>query len=191
MHKTWMILGGLVILLTLLVSCQQITPTVHIVPEAQPSPSAIPTAQDGVLVALSASTSELAVGDVMVITVEVHRVKNLMGAEVHVQFDPTRLQVVDTDQDIEGVEIVHGEFLQPDFVAINMVDNNSGVVDYAIAQMPPNTAVEGNGDICKIQLEATASGSTSVLINSVVLADAGAQEIPAVLVNEKLDIDIK
>ena len=181
----------LMLLLIVLVSCQQVKPTVQMTPEPQPSPKVESTPADGILVGFGAPVSELEVGESLVITVEIRRVENLMGAEVHVQFDPHFLQVEDAEPDTEGVEVAHGEFLKPDFIAINAGDNETGRIDYAIAQMPPLAPVEGSGDICRVQMKALASGTTGVTLTSVVLADPAGQQIPAIMLYDTLDIEIK
>jgi hypothetical protein len=191
MKKTRMLDITVIILLILLSGCQKVAPTVQLAPDPQPTPQVNPTPADGVFVDLTAPVMDLGVGESLIISVEIHRVENLMGAQVHLQFDPKLLHVEDAEPGTEGVAVSHGEFLEPDFIAINASDNLSGSVDYAVAQMQPHPAVDGSGTLCRITVKAAAAGSTSFTLTSVVLADANGQQIPAIIVNDTLDIEIK
>ena len=191
MKKLKMLDTTLIMFLILLSGCQKITPTVQLTPDLLPTPRVNPTPADGVFVDLTAPVTDLNVGETLVMTVEIHRVENLMGAQVHLQFDPQIFEVDDAEPDTESVEVSHGEFLQADFIAINTSDNQSGSVDYAVAQMPPHIAFEGSGNLCRITVKALAAGYSSIALDSVVLADADGQQISTILVNDTLDITIK
>jgi hypothetical protein len=126
---------------------------------------------------LDPETLELATGDVATLDIRVENVAHMAGAEVHLTYDPALLEVVDADPATEGVQIAHGDFLSPDFVVQNGADQLGGTLDYAIACMPLDKAVSGDGVLARITFRALAGGEASVAIQSALLADSQGQMI--------------
>ncbi|MDF1513322.1 MAG: cohesin domain-containing protein [Anaerolineae bacterium] len=180
-----------VVLCLVLVGCRQSEP----VPPAEgtpgSSPAAEPTPADGVLIVMTVSAQEVKVGDTVEVDVEVLRVENLTGAEIHLQFASGLVEFEDADPDEQGLQVSHGEFVHPDFVAINQVDHAQGQLSYAIAQMPPSQPVSGNGVLFTASFTALQPGDVELVITSAILADDKGVEIPAVLINEVVTITIK
>lgn len=191
MKMPWWCRAGFLVILTVLVGCQPAETPVQDTPGTPSATQAKPTPSTGVIVSLYAPDTQVKVGDTLEVAVGIDRVENLIGAEVHVQYDAQFLQVEDVEPEEEGVQVAHGTFLQPDFVVINLGDNQTGILDYAIAQMPPHNAVNGNGQLFTIRLQAMAPGSSDIVLKEVVLADASAQEIPIALVIDTLTITIE
>lgn len=121
----------------------------------------------------------LAPGDTAEITILVEGVTSLAGAEVHLGYDPGPVDVIDSDPGTEGVQIAHGGFLPPDFVALNQVDNQNGSLDYAIARMPPHPPASGSGSLAVIRVKGINVGKSKLSINQVLLADPDGFPIPA------------
>jgi len=134
------------------------------------------TAQ-GAKVWLDPATLELAPGEEGMLHVRVENVAQLVGAEVHLTFDPVLLEVVDADPASEGAQVSHGDFLSPDFVVQNVADPAAGTVDYAIVCIPVSKAVSGSGVLTHVAFRALAEGETRVTIRSALLADAQSQPI--------------
>jgi len=127
---------------------------------------------------LDPATLKLAPGGAGTLDVRVENIARLAGAEVHLTFDPVLLEVVDADPSMEGAQIVHGDFLSPDFVVQNTADAATGTIDYAIATMSLDEAVSGSGVLARIPFRALAEGETQVTIRSVLLSDTQGQPIP-------------
>lgn len=128
-------------------------------------------AQGTTIVKIAPATTTVAVNGTVVVTVAIEGVSNLAGAEVHLSFDPALLEVADADAGTAGVQIAHGNFLSPDFVAQNQVNTTTGMIDYAIAQMPPHAAVNGTGTLANITFKAKAAGTSALTLVTVLLAD--------------------
>ncbi len=141
-----------------------------------PTPQAL--AADPV-VKIVPATSTIQVGETVVVSVTVENVSNLFGAEFHLSFDASILEVVDADAGTGGIQISMGDFLAPDFVAQNLADNATGTIDFAISQMAPHAAVSGSGTLATITFKGKAAGTASVSFTSVLLADAGGGQIPS------------
>lgn len=136
-----------------------------------------PTAAQGARVWLDPATLELSPGNEGAFDIRVEDVTQLAGAEVHLAFDPALLEVVDADPSTEGLQIAHGDFLSPDFVAQNISDPATGTVDYAIACIPLDKAVSGSGVLARITFRALDGGQTLIETRSVLLADKQKQPI--------------
>ncbi|HHN93896.1 MAG TPA: hypothetical protein ENK17_03935 [Anaerolineae bacterium] len=120
---------------------------------------------------LDPAVLELSPGDEGTVAIHVSNVTAMAGAEVHLTFDPVILEVLDADPGADGVQIAHGDFLSPDFVAQNTVDMSAGTVDYAIACMPADKAVSGDGVLARLSVRALSTGKTQLVVRSVILAD--------------------
>jgi hypothetical protein len=134
-------------------------------------------AQGGARIYTDPDTLILAPGDSGTLEIRVENVSQLAGAEVHLTFAPTVLEMVDTDAAMEGIQISHGGFLSPDFVVQNIVDPSAGTIDYAIACIPVDKAVSGDGVLARISFNTIAHGETEVRIRSTLLADRQSQSI--------------
>lgn len=167
--------------------CQQAGPNVTPVP----TPEREPTPQAGVLVSLEAQRLSLAVGETTEISVQIERAEDLMGAEVHLQFDPDQVVVEDADTGMDGVQVAHGDWLMADFVAANLCDLEAGQVDYAIAQMPPHPPVGGSGQLLTMTVKALSQGSARITLFSVILADATGKELAAHLIDSTVELTVQ
>jgi len=136
-----------------------------------------PGTNPGARIWLDPATLDLAPGDTATLDIRVDDVSQLAGAEVHVTFEPTLLEVVDADPSTEGTQIAHGDFLNADFVVQNTADPTAGTVDYAIACMQLEQAASGGGVLARITFRALAEGETRITISGVLLADMQGQPI--------------
>ena len=134
-------------------------------------------AADAIVRIIPAST-DVDVGQTAVLQVYVEDISNLSGAEFHIAFDASRLEVIDADASKDGVQVNIGDFLSPDFVAKNEVDNAAGVIDFGIAQMAPSTPVSGNGTLASITFRGKTAGTANVTLSSVLMSDPNGSQIP-------------
>ncbi len=131
----------------------------------------------GTAVVINPPTSEVAIGATVTVEVRIENVADMYGAEVHLNFNSAVLEVVDADAGTAGVQVEHGSFLSPDFVAQNTVDQGSGMIHYAIAQMPPNEPVSGTGVLVKVTFRGKTAGTSPVNFTSVILSDRNGMPI--------------
>jgi hypothetical protein len=129
-------------------------------------------------VALSVQPTTVAVGDVAEAVLSIRDVIELYGAEVHLRFDPSMLEIVDEHGSADGVRMEAGGILKVGFTVINAVDNEAGSASYAVAQMPPSRAVTGSGDLVVFRVRTKAAGTTALSLESVILANAKGEAIP-------------
>jgi LysM repeat protein len=140
-------------------------------------PSSTVLAADATVRIIPAAT-DVDVGQTAVLQVYVDDISNLSGAEFHISFDASRLEVIDADAGKDGVQVNIGDFLVADFVAKNEADNTAGKIDFGIAQMSPNTPVSGSGTLASITFRGKAEGTANVTLDSVLMSDANGAQIP-------------
>jgi len=131
--------------------------------------AAVPAeAEAGTVVRIDPASSALPIGETTVVNVRIDNVSELAGAEVHLTYDSSLLEV----QQIEA-----GGFPAADFVAQNKFGD--GKIDYAIAQMPKqHNPVSGSGIMLKITLKGKTDGASPLDFKGVILANPAGKAIP-------------
>jgi LysM repeat protein len=122
---------------------------------------------------------QVAVGQSATIEIRIENVSGLYAADVELRFNPALLQVQDADPGRDGVQIQPGNFPSPDFVALNSADNATGVIRYALTQLPPKSPVSGSGLLATVVLRGQAAGTADLTFSIVNLANAQGQQLPA------------
>lgn len=117
------------------------------------------------------SYRELAVGDVLTASVNVSDATDLFGYELHITFDPSVLHVVDMDLALDGVNMAPGDFVRPDFVAINSASNITGTADIAVTQVG-GEGHSGAGALAVITFQAVNVGQGLVQFSSYGLSNS-------------------
>jgi LysM repeat protein len=144
---------------------------------------AAPAQQNGVNVKIQPDSQTIQVGDTTTVDVQVENVSNLFGVDLQLSFDPSIVQVVDSNPLVPGVQIEPGSFLDISggngFVVDNSVDNTAGTITYAATLLAPAAPVSGSGPLVRITFEGVAEGESSVMLTSVLLSDDKAQPIEA------------
>jgi len=178
-------LAGLAVAILLVVSFGCTIPRRE--PAAGPSgdidefvPPPVAQAESDTVIRIAPPTQQATVGDATVIEIWVDDVVDLMGADIQIQFNPAILQVVDFDGSKDGIQIEPGYFLAPDFVVTNDVNNQAGLISYAVSQVDPTLPAGGSGVLAKISFLPIAAGSSSLDFTKtqlVVIINDSAQEI--------------
>ncbi len=132
-------------------------------------------AQGGTVVNIVPTSTSVHVGDIVLVEVQIQNVSDLFGLELHINFDPTILEVADANPDQAGIQVGHGNFLSPD----QEVQNNAsgGTIDYAISQLAPHQGVSGSGTLIRITFRGKTEGVSSVTLQNVILANSAASPI--------------
>jgi hypothetical protein len=129
--------------------------------------------------------SQAGVGEIVELEIAVQDVTDLYAAQVQLTFDPSVVQVQDTDPrpSAPGVQIRPGDWFDPhQYVLVNEVDNATGEIDFAVTQLHPAEARNGSGVLATVILQAVGQGTSPVQWVGVRLLDdtpQDPQEIPA------------
>ncbi len=120
------------------------------------------SASSTALVFIDPVTTTVVIGSSFSIDVRIADVANLYGAEIELGYDSSIL---------EATAIIPGDAPQPDFVVVSNIDNNLGVITYAVTQLAPTPPKTGDFVIAHINFKKITSGTTALDINSIVLSD--------------------
>jgi hypothetical protein len=141
-----------------------------------PAPDTVAVAGEAV-VALVGVPDVVRVGETFEVEVVLSGVRDLYGAELHLSFDPSALQVVNERGDV-AARVDAGGLLTVRFTAQNSVDHAEGRIDYAVSQMPPSKGVTGDGVLVRLQFRATGAGSATIALDDLLLASSIGEAIP-------------
>lgn len=134
-----------------------------------------------VVVRFAPENAQVAAGETVAVGVEAVAVEALYGFSVALTFDAGLLQVQDADPSLPGVQVGFGTLLEPGVVIVNRVDNNAGLIEFAMTQLNPSPAQNGTGNLIVITFLGGVAGRVSPLdMLFVQLAAPRGVEIPAV-----------
>jgi len=121
----------------------------------------------------------LAAGETTQLTIRVAGAMDLYGVELHLQYDPAVLAVLDADASRAGVQLSPGDMLDPaaGFPVANRADNQTGELNYAITLLAPAEVVSGDGVLVSFEVQALADGSSELAL-SAILASAEGISLP-------------
>lgn len=135
---------------------------------------------DDPVVAVYPADGSYEVGALIDVEVWVEDVANLYGVDIRLAFDPTRLQVLDANPDLPGVQVQpRDDILSPDFIIRREADNDAGTVWYAVTQINPSPPASGSGALFSFSFETIGAGITEVIVTNYQLADPNGMIIPA------------
>jgi hypothetical protein len=131
-----------------------------------------PLLAQGAIVHPEPLAAEIGQDQVEIVHVVLQDTQDAYAIDVQASFDPTAVEVVDANPEQDGVQVIPGDFLKPDFAVRNTADNNAGTLQYVITQVNPSEPATGTGTVFSIQFRGKALGAQSALrIDSVQIAD--------------------
>jgi hypothetical protein len=124
---------------------------------------------------------ELAVGEGQVETLNIvlENAQDVYGIDIRARFDPSIIEVVDSDPASDDIQMIPGSFPQPDFLVRNTADNLAGTLQYVTTQMNPTLPVNGSGIVFSLQVRGKVLGQSAVFsIEFVEIADRRGNLLP-------------
>jgi hypothetical protein len=127
---------------------------------------------DGAVVRPEPRVLEIGEGQLAMLEVVLENAAELYGVDVRASFDPEVVEVLDADPTKDGVQMIPGSFLKPDFVVRNLADNKAGTLLYVLTQVNPTPPASGTGVLFSVRFRGKAAGRNSDLkVASVEMAD--------------------
>jgi len=114
---------------------------------------------------------EIGDGQVGALDIVLEDAQDVYGIDVRVSFDPEVLEIVDADANKDGVQMIPGVFLNPDFLVRNVADNRAGTLWYALTQVNPTLPATGTGVLFSVRLRGKAAGRSELKIDFVEMAN--------------------
>ena len=146
-------------------------------------------AQEPAVVLLEPRTLALDQGQISSVVVRIEGATDVYGVQLELSFDAGKIKVLDTDEADPGVQIMPGDFLvlEEGFVADNEANNESGQLTYAMALLSPAEPASGAGTLIEFEVEALETGSSDLLLGSVILASPEGILLPVEIVDDPPD----
>ena len=124
-------------------------------------------------------TLQIGEGQVETVKIILENAQGVYGVDYQLTFDPNVVEVVDSDPDRDGIQMIPGDFIKPDFIVINLADNAAGTLHYVAAQVNPTPPAVGTGVILLVQFRGKILGGQSNLtITSAQIADQHGNKMP-------------
>jgi len=130
-------------------------------------------------VTVSPSPATINSGETVTVAVYINNVTDLYGADIRLSFDPARLEVVDADLLLSGIQVTDGNFLTGLFVIFREANNTAGTIKYAVAQVNPTPERSGSGVLFYVSLRGKSAGTTTLHFTRVDLATREGKKIDA------------
>jgi general secretion pathway protein D len=146
-------------------------------PAVAASPASVATAKasnpQAVLLSLSPESVNTSVGQTFTMDVMVSGAQNLFSAPLQIQYDPTKLQVIN---------VSNGNFLAQGDQPVALAQRNdtaAGTIQLTAVRPPNSGGVSGQGSLLTLTFMAKDSGQAAVVISRAGLRDAGNQPLEA------------
>ena len=149
----------LILILTLLTACQAQASQVDLSPRIHLEPA----------------TTTLQTGQTARVRVMLDNIKDLVGVEIYLNYDPAILDIQDDNTAESGTQVTLGDLLAPDFVAKNQVEQNT--IEVVFLQLSPRQPVAGTGQLIAFSVIARAPGTSALTLETVNLADTDGNPI--------------
>lgn len=137
---------------------------------------------------LTPPTIEVAPGQTVDVAVNVENVTALYGFDITVAYDPTIIEVVDLDPNLDGIQLALGLFLDPGFVIFNQADNSLGQLRLVMTQLDPSEPKTGDGALMVIRFQALQAGKSPILLLAGQLAQRNGDTFFPQLVGGQLSV---
>ncbi len=134
-------------------------------------------------------TSGLGVTESGTVEIRMNNADDLYGLHVSLRFNPDMLEVQDINPERDGVQISPGVLPAPDFTVRNEVDNDQGMIEYAVTQLNPRQPAQGNGVVAIIRFQGVGSGVSPLTLSYAKLSNPDGKEMPVQVVDATLKID--
>ena len=122
-------------------------------------------------------TQEVNTGQVYQFQVEVIGAVEINAFDIHLAYDPDVIEIQDADDDLDGIQVGFGDFLVPDFVLKNEVDEEAGTIWVVMTQVYPSLPKTGDGVLLVIDFMAIRPNQeTDVQVSKAVLATGTGRE---------------
>lgn len=129
-------------------------------------------AQTGSIVRVDPPNFEVGQGQVEQVDIVIDNAQDVYGIDLRARFDPSIFEIADADPAADGVQLIPGSFIKPDFLVRNTADNQKGTLQYVITQVNPTQPVNGNGVVVTLLVRGKSLGKRGQLtIDFVDIAD--------------------
>lgn len=124
------------------------------------------------------SQGQVNAGETFELVIEISQVSGLYAFQFELAYPREQVALQDSIPGQSGTNFSLGNFLKPDFVAQNAVDEKTGKGTLAVTQVNPSQPVDGSGVLARVQVKALKAGAVSFQFNNISLVDGNMAMIP-------------
>lgn len=132
--------------------------------------------------------TQVSPGGTIQVPVSVNNAYELYAVDVIIRFDPTKIQVIDADPSVDGVQVGLGSFLDPGLLLFNTVDNQQGTIHFAMSQYNPSEPKSGDGVLLVLNFSGISEGESALTMTDLMCASNEGNEIPSQARNSTLTV---
>lgn len=111
------------------------------------------------------------------VPVEVRNVADLYAIDIEIRFDPDILQAEDANPNVDGVQPGLGTFLDAGLTLFNEIDNEEGLLRFAMSQVNPSEPKSGDGIMLVLTFNALRAGESDLEVSFLEASDRFGDEI--------------
>lgn len=152
------------------------------------SPAQVVFAQDGGATGGIFEVYEVQPGERVEVPIEIQAVEDLYAVDFEIQFDPNVVQVEDANPNVNDVQPALGTFLDAGLALYNTVDNEAGVVRFAMTQANPSEAKSGSGVVLILYFQGIAEGESDLTVTTMELATRSGEAISVETVSSTITV---
>lgn len=131
------------------------------------------------IVRFDPETLQVGEGQVEEVNVIVENAHDIYGIDLRAEFDPNVMEIADADSTKDGVQMRPREFIKPDFLVRNVVDNEKGTLQYVVTEVNPTPPATGSGIVLTLLVRGKKQGKSSPFtINFVEVANGKGIKLP-------------
>ena len=133
----------------------------------------------------------LAPGETATVDITAVDVQELYAYEMYIDYNPAVVRVVDADGiAANGVQVQLGDFVRPDLVITNRVDETGGRISVAVSQWNPTLPRSGTGTLFSVTFMALATGDAQIRtdVADSILTDRDAERFDVTFQDAILDV---
>jgi hypothetical protein len=117
-------------------------------------------------------------GETIAVAVRVNDIEDLYAIDIGLSFDPTVVEVVDTNPGKSGIQSQPGSFLDDGLAVRNEADNDAGTIWYAATQLHPSRPKSGSGALLVVTFRGLKAGVSPLAFTQVAFAERDGDLVP-------------
>lgn len=148
-------------------------------------------AQVSTVVQIDPQTLVMYLGEGAQFSVEINNAENFYGFELQISFDPTKVQIVDGDPSIAGIQLLPGDMYEVNqgFMVVNEADNEAGMAIIAFTLLAPAPPLVGDGTLVTVEIEAIGEGTSEIHFEAVIIASPDGEALPFIVIGGQVIIE--
>jgi hypothetical protein len=122
--------------------------------------------------------------ETLMVFIKAEGLKNVSRIELIIKFDSQVLSVLDAVADLKGVQVLPGDLLnniKKGFLSSNLVNNEEGLINFAVVMFSQTEGIEGSGNIAVCQFKSKGKGKSNIVLKTARIVSN----------NQVLDVELK